>query len=597
MNDRPTTAPARRSRFSKGRKALVLAGALGLVAAACSDPPPPYPYYGQYGSDQGVVNEAQVRSDRLQQYIGDWMDGKVPATLPASLMPEGREAGLTSYTLKPVDQIDPYEQWVRRPAHTINTASSYGNFNDANAGYFVTYGMYAPFGSKMIMEGSFPKARYFDVQATPSFQTANYRHGAEGEGEVAWLDSDIEPLPGHTNPYRVGADRNAGNRSFRLECNMAVGDPTQLDPGAWSATHRQAGNTRHCSGITYRGPWGDPAYTGGGSDGRGLFASGEMWVRVYAPDKGTDGWGNMPPPTVYYQLPDGRQFGLEVAQSAIENRLNGKRALTNDAPADPNPAISAPGSGWDKQWSIFRSIRGGLSQGCGINGATDAERRAYVRQLDLGVSGRGENASGIMNLEPHSTGSVHINYLTRNHCLGSGKVYAISGKLPTTPKTRNGEPTMTGGQARYWSITGYSSAFSFDPGFQYGAEQTSIMDDEVVTDAEGDYVIMYGRPQDRPANATAANGVTWKDWGPEACQAFTLRWMSIGPEWTMPNEPTAANAGWETSWASASYDPSRLNANNRNGLLGTYHPVITYVTRAQFEALGNGFDAQTLPRF
>ena len=40
---------------------------------------------------------------------------------------------------------------------------------------------------------------------------------------------------------------------------------------------------------------------------------------------------------------------------------------------------------------------------------------------------------------------------------GPGKVYAISGRLPTTPKTRNGDAIMTEAEARHWSIAQYGS--------------------------------------------------------------------------------------------------------------------------------------------
>jgi hypothetical protein len=373
-----------------------------------------------------------------------------------------------------------------------------------------------------------------------------------------------------------------------------AGDPKVVDAQAWTAPDfRATGNNRKCSGITFRGPWGDPAWKDGGHEG--LFGQGELWVRVYAPDRGTNGWGNMAKPKVYYQLADGREYAIEAAGTQrVAEPLNKRRALNNEAGAEAS--IDALKTGWAKQFSILRSVQGGLSNGFAINGATPEERAKYVRDLDLGVASKGETARSIGRDEPHATGGTHINYLVNNVCLGAGKVYALAGRLPTTPKTRNGEPTMTAAQARYWSITGYSTAYGLDPNFAYGAEITSVMDDEIVTNASGDYILLYGRAQDRPANATAANGVTWVDWGTESCQAFTIRWVSPGPDWTFAKAPNQTNLGWETEPASASYNPAKIGMNDRNGFLGAYQPVKSYLTKAQWEGLGSSPDPQTLPR-
>jgi hypothetical protein len=561
-----------------------------LGAAACSYSAPTYPNFGPYGSAAGVTAEAQKRSDKLEQYIKDWLDGKVSATIPNNLLPEGREPGVTNFTLKKPNEVNATKLFVERPAHTVNWAQSYGNFNESDSGYYVTYALVAPFGSKMIMEGTFPKARYFAVQATPSFKAENYRNGSSGEGETSWVDADIEPDAGSSNPYRVGANRNVANRNFKITCDMKIGDPN--NDGAFNAPYyRESGNNRNCSGLTYRGPWGDPA--GADGDKRGLFGPGELWMRIYGPDKGTGGYGGMAAPKLYYQLPDGRQYGIEADNTGIEQALNKQRALEAEAPAEPNVSLQGPGFGWDKQMSIFRSVQAGLTKGFNINGNTDAERRKYIRDLDLGVAGKGENAPGIMGKEPHSTGDTHVNYFTHGSCLGAGKVWAFAGRKPTTPKTKDGQAIMTSAQARWWSITGYSQKI-VEP---YGAELSSVTDENVITNANGDYVIMYGRATDRPANATAANGVTWVEWGPEACQSFTMRWLTVGPEWSFAKSPTFENVGWEGSWASASYDITKIGTNDRNGFLKEYQPVATYVTKAQFEALGNGFNPLTLPQY
>lgn len=578
------TPSARRNSRARGVAAALFV-VLTAASVACTYAIPPAPYYGPYGSAQGVTNEAVKRSTALEQYVKDWLDGKTSATIPANLIPEGHDPSITTFSLKHANEVNPAKQWETRLASPINRAASYGLFDDPNATYEVNHNVLVPFGSKIIIDGQFPHARYFSIQPTPSFAPQDYRQGSNGEGEVSFLDADINPLPGSTNPYRVGADRTAPNRSYRVTCDVAVGEPSQLDANAWRAPNfRDPGNNnRHCSGLTFRGPWGDPAAKDG--DHLGLWGTGELWIRTYAPDKNTNAYGGVPLPKMMYQLPDGRQYYIESDLTAITARLNATRPLNTEAPKDPGG--SSEGSGMDKQFSINRSVQGGIVQNYNLISTDPALQRKYVRDLDLGVSGKGENQPGIMGLEPHATGGVHINYLDRIMCLGPNKLYTISGTLPVTPKTRNGETTMTGGQARYWSLTGYSVDYDLaNKDYVYGAQITGIMDDEITT-RNGNYTLMYGRAADRPANATAANGVTWIDWGPEACQALTLRWISAGPEWSFAKTPNTANLGWEASWASASYDPTKLGTNFRRGFLGAYQPLTDYLTAPQFAAEGN----------
>ena len=49
---------------------------------------PSYPFYGPYGSHDGVVAEANRRSALLEQYVKDVLDGRKPAQIPAELVPD-----------------------------------------------------------------------------------------------------------------------------------------------------------------------------------------------------------------------------------------------------------------------------------------------------------------------------------------------------------------------------------------------------------------------------------------------------------------------------------------------------------------------------
>ena len=114
------------------------------------------------------------------------------------------------------------------------------------------------------------------------------------------------------------------------------------------------------------------------------------------------------------------------------------------------------------------------------------------------------------------------------------------------------------------------------------------MDDEIVLDEKRRYIIVLSRSFERPRNATAANGVTWIEWGPTSTAQWSLRWMSVHPEWHFPLAPTSDKFSWNASWASVSYDPNLIGTNTQTGILGDYQPLVHYLSTTSFEALGDG---------
>lgn len=104
------------------------------------------------------------------------------------------------------------------------------------------------------------------------------------DGKVAWLDADIKADSGSTN-------------------------------------------NRHCSGIQFRGPFGDPKATDTYADKKGLFTSGQLWLRVYGADKSGDPYGGIAPPKVLYQLPDGRQSWIQTDLASFTSFANGNCKL------------------------------------------------------------------------------------------------------------------------------------------------------------------------------------------------------------------------------------------------------------------------------
>ncbi len=64
--------------------------------------------------------------------------------------------------------------------------------------------------------------------------------------------------------------------------------------------------------------------------------------------------------------------------------------------------------------------------------------------------------------------------------------------------------------------------------------------------------------------------------------------MSVYPDHYMDEyAPTEQNIPWEIgAWMQDGYEKT-LVGENKPGTMGPYHPVIHYMTKAEFEALGN----------
>ena len=539
--------------------------------------PPAFP---SFTDRTAVIAEAQRISNRLEQYIKDWFDGRVPAQIPSDIVPTGVDTNYYGvFTLVRAEDIRPEEQWGIRAAEEIDTNGLRGSFPDPHCTYMVIPAMFVPFGSRVIMEGDFPHCRFFDVQVTPTFQPENYRYnGSIGVGEVPLVDADIKPELGSVNPFLAGANRTAKRRRYKLTFDMAIGNPVDLNPAFHPPYYRAQGNNRKGGAIFYQGAWGDPASRPWGH-GRGFWDVGSLWVRYYAPDRNRDALGGVALPKITYQLPDGRRFYIKNDLTRWNQIVNKRKPVRWTLPEDPNGFGGGPLVGWGNQMGIFRSIVSGFSQAYGAD-------QAYVRALDKGVAGRGEDLPAPGNYEPSATSCTYINYLNRGMSIDWGKVIVITGKMPTTPKTRGGETRMTTAQARYWSITSYDIALPDEDGYA-GAAIHSLMDDEITLDDQNRYIIVYSWGWTRPNNARAENGVTWKDWTPTGRQTFTIRWLSVHPEWSFNLAPNEANLGWRADWASTIYNRNLIGNNNQNGFLREYQPRMLLIGKEQFESLGN----------
>jgi hypothetical protein len=557
-----------------------------FLLAGCLPKIPNYPYSDLSKVDKNIDNI----SINLEAHIKNWFAGKASAEIPTKLLPAGYDPKYwKDFKLVKYADIDTKMQWAVREAHTINFQALKHGYPDPHCTYLVVPAILIPFGSKIIIEGEYPYSRFFNIQVTASFDAKEYRYDKViGKGEVAIVDVDIKPESGSVNPFLAGADRLAKNRKYKVVYEMAKGNPTALNTAHKPPYYRGEGNKRYGSAFQFQGPWGENKKDG---HGRGLYDIGDIWIRYYGIDKDKNVLGGVPLPKVYYELPTGEKFYVECNFKDWITPVNSTVPIRNVG-NDAKPQVYQNETiGWSKQYGIFLNSISGLS---GVLGKETPEDKAYIRKLDLGVTGRGENQPPPANYEVHATGCNYINYLTRTLSLDEGKVAVITGKLPTFPDTRGGKKIMEKAECRYWSITSYDTQFPFAK--QVGIALTSVMDDEITINKDRYYILVYSRERDKPANATTQNGVTWLNWGTVGTHAWTIRWMTVGPEWSFGKSPTEDKLPWsKTMWSGTQYDPGILATNNQKGFLGEYQPIVHYLTKAEFEALGNSLNPNAIP--
>jgi len=564
---------------------LTVSAFAALFLPACLPPSDPYPHR----PPAEVVAEAEAWSSSFEARIQQWAQGQAPAAIPDALIPQGISDSKNFY-LKNPDDATAAETWAVRYAKPIDKNALVAGIPDPKITYLFLGTALAPFGSKMVIEGEFPHCRFFSIQVTPPLNGSEYYAQRQfGAAEVAFVDADIEPLPGHTNPFRVGAKRNAALRSYRLEVNLKTGDPTALNPAVHEYPFRRQDNTRTGAMLTYQGPLGHKTLAGTPLAKPGDWNLGAVWVRIYEPDNQSGALGGVAMPRVWFELPDGTRYFVgsdfselqKRADTSIPNRLVEKEANPNFGPV----------TGWYKSWEISRNILDGI---CQANGWSRIDSGARVRDIALGWTGRGEfQPSPSARIEPHATTNNYISYVGRAVTVPSGMVAVLTGKLPTFPQTRNGEATMTGGDVRYWSVCG----IDVDPFSPLPATTVhAISDDDVVIDNQRNYVIAYSRPGDRPANATDANGVSWVDWGTQSDLGLLMRWLCIAPDWRFALAPHEHNLDFARSeWSGSQYDSTLIGVNWRHGFMQCYLPKVHYLTKAEFEALGANLSAEKIP--
>jgi hypothetical protein len=565
------------------------ASVAGFVVDLILPKAPPYPF-----EPASRVNaEAQRISDGLSKHIENWLDGTGPAEIPAALIPRGADPIARNLRLVRAEDVRPEDQWVYRPAtDELDPDNVGGLYPDPHCTYLIPTVFFLPFGAKVIVEGEFPHARFFSIQVSPPFDPRYYYYGSSfGAPEVPIVDADIEPLPGNVNPFKVGADRNASKRRYRVELEMIRGYAPAIEPAYRAPAYRARGNRRYGSAIQYQGPMGLPEYKIGHK--RGLWDVGALWLRYYAPDKGRGPLAGVPLPRLTFETASGRRFFILASKAERDADFNRAGPVKRTKAEPPEPSPSEDHVVWSRELDILHTGLVGIFTATGKISSND---KRQGRSLIRGLTAHGTDVPPPGPWAASASRVPYISYLAGGGSLDRDQVLVLTGRLPRHPRTLNGDATMTAGQIRYLSITSYAVA-DFLGGGIIGQPLTSVMDEEMIVDREGHYMLCYSRAGNRPKNANEAAGVTWLDWGPVGAANFNLRWLTVDGQWKDRRiAPDDVNVPYsKASFFEETYDPTLVGLNGRSRLMGDYVPAFHYLTRKEFEALGPRPDRTRLP--
>jgi hypothetical protein len=105
-----------------------------------------------------------------------------------------------------------------------------------------------------------------------------------------------------------------------------------------------------------------------------------------------------------------------------------------------------------------------------------------------------------------------------------GNVLVMRAKKPTSSAPDANPRLDPTAQARLFTACIYN--------FWNGTANDCVSEENIVTDADGFYTVVVSEPEDRPANATEENGITWLNWGPFLDGAVSMRNLMVDdPFW------------------------------------------------------------------
>ena len=403
-------------------------------------------------------------------------------------------------------------------------------YPDKSATYFVA-NIVLPRGSKLILKGKYPHARYFSFTIANDLGDGQFGNGSNIQ------DNKIEPDPGSSNPFLPSNCRDVINRNYTVF--VVWGDPPA----------KPAPNT---------------LYTGKLTDDQRIHLS----IRHYLADQSYDGTGVIKLngngsglPVFTLKLASGKLISgpdlVRVLQSTKQGDANGYLTefwlaqVNNSGDPTDAPAFCSPFS--NLFWNTSYSISGQFLA------KTPRQR--------------------VITFPPDDSGGFASNpstrYITISLSFNFADVIVIRGKMPTHPNTRRGENKLPRDpQVQYFSASTAGAPPS-------GEGWDTVFDEQIPIDKNGFYAIVVSWPWNRPVNATTDNGFIWLDPGCGEGHyigarlwvvTVYFRYMTSSPNWKESPEnvpiPTLEN-------------PIPQGA----AVMGPYFPIAEYMSQAQFESL------------
>lgn len=318
-------------------------------------------------------------------------------------------------------------------------------------------------------------------------------------------DRDIQPTSGGTNPFASGG-KPGGAYTVTVSAAADAEGPNLVRAIAKSGT-----TTTTLAGEQPPAPTGRWTPLGSGrADAGGV--GGTLIYRVYLSGTADDPTGGGGLPDVSVVAPDGTAKTVATCAEPGANP-NVDQLVAEHGPATDKAAPSEP---------------------------------IFIRP-----------AAGVANLYPNPD-NIYVATIVHHT---PGQVVVLRAKAPTFPDTGAGQPVTGDEQVRYWSLctNEYRKPYPVS---------SCVADQDVVLDDQGRYTIVVSTPEDRPANATAADGITWLDWGSTKVDGLLLmRQMLPAPDFA-----EAASKVAEGSPAST--------------VMGAYTPGGAYCAKDAFEAKG-----------
>lgn len=355
-------------------------------------------------------------------------------------------------------------------------------------------------GGYVEVTGQFPHARYMSLQTyTATLQTISNLH-----------DTQIKPDEGSSNPYLPGANRNATDRNYTVRV-LFEEKPAENAPA----------NTLYYLGS------------------EGSRVGYVLVYRIYLPDIGLQPFGGVPAPTLTEVLPGGVRIPIPTCPDPVPDTTFLTKLLAAAGLSDyPLPEIGLFGTvvpSWHKFVNVGVSEVTILTDN-EILGALTAPLAELAAQLPAGF---GENTDN----------KYVYSLVSREH----GNVAVFRARLPTTPKTYEGESRMGSGQMRFWSMcTGNIATQAYD----------CLVDKDMPLDSSGYYTLAISAAADRPANATSECGIVWLPAGPSVQTGVIMRNML--PEDSFAHSVQKATPGTEQEVLAEYYPVGKYYATSKD---------------------------------